>query len=63
MTLCIRCQVRPWEQKRTGVTILVLIVMILVITAIKGWTLTDVAAVITAAAAVGVVAGDRRAEP
>lgn len=60
-TLCIGCQVLPWWQERTRVTILVLIIIILVITAVEGWTLADVAAVITATYAASVSAGDRKA--
>jgi len=60
-TLCMRCQARPWPQERTQVTVLVLIVIILVITAVQGWTLADVAAVITASYAASVSAGDRKA--
>lgn len=56
--LCIRTQVGPWVQERTRITILVLIVIILTLTAIRGWTLADVAAVIMAAAAA--TARDRR---
>jgi hypothetical protein len=49
--LCVRCQARPWLQDRTRVTTLVLIIIILLVTAIEGWTLADVLAVIAAAAA------------
>ncbi len=59
--LCICGQVGPWQQARTRVTILVLIVIILVITAVEGWTLADVAAVITATYAASVSAVDRKA--
>lgn len=55
--LCVRCQVRPWQQERTRITILVLIVIILVVTAIGGWTLAGVAAVITAAVVASALAG------
>jgi hypothetical protein len=51
--------VSPWHRDRSRVTILVLII-ILVISAIKGWALIDVAAVITAVGAV-TAAGVRRA--
>jgi hypothetical protein len=59
--LCVRCQVRPWWQERTRVTILVIIVIILVITAVAGWTLADVAALITATYAAAASVEDRKA--
>jgi len=62
-TLCIRCQVRPWQQDRTRITVLVLIVIILTITAIEGWMLAEVTAVITAVTAVSATASERRAAP
>jgi hypothetical protein len=49
--LCVRCQVGPWHQERTRVTILAVIVIIMTITAIERWTLTDVAALIAAVGA------------
>jgi hypothetical protein len=49
--LCVRCQADRRQQDWTRITILVLIVVILVLTAIKGWTLADVLAVIVAATA------------
>jgi hypothetical protein len=60
-TLCVRCQVRPWQERTRAIVILVLIVIILMITAVEGWTLADVAAMITAACAASVSAGDRKA--
>jgi presenilin-like A22 family membrane protease len=56
--LCVRTRVRPWVQERTQIAILVLVVIILTLTALKGWSLVDVAAVVMAAGAAS--APDRR---
>jgi hypothetical protein len=59
--LCAPGRARPWQQGRTQVSVLVLIVIILIVTAIEGWALAEVATVITAAAAASATVGDRRA--
>jgi hypothetical protein len=51
--LYVRCHARPLVQDWTRVTTLVLIIIILLVTAIEGWTLADVLAVIAAGAAAG----------
>jgi hypothetical protein len=48
-TNCVRCQ--PYYRQRGRVTVLVLVVVILVVTAVQGWTLSEVLAVIVAATA------------
>jgi hypothetical protein len=60
-TNCVRCQPYYRRQGRTRVTVLVLIVVILVVTAVQGWTLTDVLAVIVAATAAPAAAWNLRA--
>jgi hypothetical protein len=57
--LCVPSQVRPWQQGWTRITVWVLIVIILVVAALAGWTLADVVAVITATAAAAAATGDR----
>jgi hypothetical protein len=59
--LCAPGQAGAWRQDWTRIVVLILVVIILVVTAIKGWSLADVVAVVTAAGAVTAVAGDRRA--
>lgn len=46
----LRCRITHW-QDRTRVAILVLVVIILLVTAVQGWTLADVLAVIMAVTA------------
>ena len=58
-TNCVRCQ--PYYRQRGRVTVLVLVVVILVVTAVQGWTLTEVLAVIVAATAAPAVAGNLKA--
>lgn len=58
--LCVRCRGSAWERDRTRIIVLVLVVVILVITAVKGWTLTDVVAVITATLATSAAVSGRR---
>jgi hypothetical protein len=58
--LCVRCRGSAWERDRIRIIVLVLVVVILAITAVKGWTLTDVVAVITAAFATSAAAAGRR---
>jgi hypothetical protein len=55
--LCGPGQIRSREQGRIRVTILVLVVIILTITAIEGWTMVDVIALITAIGAASSTAG------
>jgi hypothetical protein len=49
--LCVRCEADRRRQDWTRVINMVVIVVILVVTAVEGWTLADVLAVILAATA------------
>jgi hypothetical protein len=57
--LCVPRQARSWPQDWTRITIWVLVVIILTVAAVAGWTLADVVAVITATAAATAATGDR----
>jgi hypothetical protein len=58
-THCVRCQ--PTYRLKGRITVLVLVVVILVVTAVQGWALADVLAVIVAATAAPGAAGNLKA--